>query len=160
MIPTSTSDPHFSPPAVIHQIKTEGRRLYIVRDDLLPAGTKQRACIPFLRDMNKKGFGKFIYASPFSGFAQVALAFSCQQLGYECHLFCEINKADSENKMHPFSQLAQFYGAQITLVDSLQIGEKLAEQSIQNSPDTMKIPLGFDCESSHALEETTEIKVA
>ncbi|HVK60991.1 MAG TPA: hypothetical protein VM432_05555 [Bdellovibrionales bacterium] len=59
----------------IDALNIRGSRLHVVRDDLLKAGTKQRAAIPYLLDLRKDGFEEFVYASPFSGFAQIAHRF-------------------------------------------------------------------------------------
>jgi hypothetical protein len=47
--------------------------LYVVRDDLLPGGTKTRGLIEYLLRSN---FDSFIYAGPETGYGQVALAIS------------------------------------------------------------------------------------
>ena len=57
---------------------------YIVRDDLLPGGTKQR----FLYDyISKLQYTEFVYASPAYGYAQVALSYACAALGRKSHIF-------------------------------------------------------------------------
>lgn len=72
--------PDLSPRPVI--TKLDGIR--VVRDDLLPGGTKQRASAPFIQDMVNIGYSHFVYASPFAGFAQVALAYTCRMLNVRC----------------------------------------------------------------------------
>ena len=64
----------YSPLPVVSKISLESKNIFAIRDDLLPGGTKQRAAIPYIHNEIKKGHRHFIYASPFSGFAQVALA--------------------------------------------------------------------------------------
>jgi hypothetical protein len=55
----------------------------VVRDDMLPGGTKRRA-LPVL--MN--GAGEYVYASPVYGYAQVALAHVARESGKRATVFC------------------------------------------------------------------------
>ena len=57
--------------------------LLVVRDDMLPGGTKRRA-LPVL--MN--GGGEYVYASPVYGYAQVALAHVARESGKRATVFC------------------------------------------------------------------------
>jgi hypothetical protein len=54
----------------------------VVRDDLIAGGTKRRA-IPLLLT----GADEFVYASPVYGYAQVALAHACTELGKRATIF-------------------------------------------------------------------------
>lgn len=54
----------------------------VVRDDLIPGGTKQRVLPQFMR-----GGEEFVYASPAYGYAQVALAHSAAQLRVRATVF-------------------------------------------------------------------------
>jgi len=120
------------------------RSIHVVRDDLLPAGTKQRAILPLLRDFQRQGARHMIYASPFAGFAQVALAYGCQSVGLQCTLFCERDPHQPGAAPHAFTKLAQRWGAKIALTGNLAEAEDLAEELAQSSGG-MKIPLGFHC---------------
>lgn len=132
-----------SPPIVIDQVQ----QFYVVRDDLLPGGSKQRACGPLLENYFDSGFSFFYYASPFAGFAQVALAYTCQQMKLNCHIFCEMDPTQSyEGAMHEFTLLAKSYGAKITMVKTLAEGELGAQLASQAHQGSVKIPLGFDCD--------------
>ena len=66
------------PPPVVETI--DG--VVVVRDDLLPGGTKRRA-IPALL----VGADEFVYASPAYGYAQVALAYACAAAGVRATIF-------------------------------------------------------------------------
>ncbi len=59
----------------------------VVRDDLLPGGTKRRA-IPVFFDEHYE----YVYASPVYGYAQVALAYACRDYGYRATIFCAKRK--------------------------------------------------------------------
>jgi hypothetical protein len=122
----------------------ENRSIFIVRDDLLPAGTKQRAILPLLRNFQIAGAEQFTYASPFAGFAQVALAYGCNILKIPCTLYCERDKSQDGWHPHPFSVLAKQWGAKIVLVDTLSEAEEQASEYAVKS-DACKIPLGFQC---------------
>lgn len=138
---------HFSPIAALDVLKTKHSSLTVVRDDLLPGGTKQRACAPFLEEMRAKGHTEFIYASPFSGFAQIALAFVCQELGLKCTIVCEKDQRyPSDDRLHPFSVLARDYGATMILSPSLKEAEEEASHLESLRRDSIKLPLGFDCQ--------------
>lgn len=50
----------------------------VVRDDLLPGGTKQRVLERWLPEL---GPAEYVYAGPREGYAQVALAEACRTLG-------------------------------------------------------------------------------
>ena len=135
-----------SPEVIVDVLPVLAGHIYVVRDDLLPGGTKQRAAIPFLKQLNQKGTREFVYASPFAGFAQVALAVSCQNLGINCTLFCERDKSASPVSMnaHEFTKLAAAHGARIILLHDLQTAEKQAEDYASQNEFRFKIPLGFD----------------
>lgn len=132
-------------PVRLDQLSLDAHRsIYVVRDDLLPAGTKQRAILPLLRDLEGKGIRHLTYSSPFAGFAQVALAYGCQALSLQCTLFCEKDPGQAGKKTHAFTELAARHGAKIVLVDSLAEGEERAE-ALARSGHAHKIPLGFHC---------------
>lgn len=54
----------------------------VVRDDLVPGGTKRRVLGPLLA-----GADEWVYASPAQGYAQVALAHACRELGKRATVF-------------------------------------------------------------------------
>ena len=133
-------------PVEIDRISLDAdRSIFVLRDDLLPAGTKQRAVVPFLRELLKKGIREVVYASPFAGFAQVALAYGCQEVGILCHLFCERDPSQPERRAHSFTELAESWGGRITLTENLAEAE-IAARELSLSSDAHKIPLGFHCQ--------------
>ncbi len=68
-------------PDVILETRSIGNcDIWIAREDLLPGGTKQRAVIPYLRELSALGYRQLAYASPFCGYAQVALAVRRQNI--------------------------------------------------------------------------------
>lgn len=126
---------------IVSKIKTKKSDIFVVRDDLLSGGTKSRGAVPFLQHMNKiYGFNEFAYASPFSGYAQIALALSAFQCGFKSKIFCE--KDPKINSMSSFTKSIENI-ADITLCNSLSEAEALSSEYVKNNPTCFKVPLGF-----------------
>jgi hypothetical protein len=66
------------------ELKEHGR-LLVVRDDLLPGGTKYRALLEVLPAL---GHAEYVYGTSAWGYAQVALALACHDLGLKATIFC------------------------------------------------------------------------
>lgn len=81
---------------------------YVVRDDLLPGGTKLRAIVPLL---SRIGAEEYVYAGPPWGGGALALANACRILGKRCTLFYAARKA-----LVPRQIAAQALGARLELV--------------------------------------------
>lgn len=75
----------------------------VVRDDLLPGGTKRRAVHVLFDDR-----AEYVYASPAYGFAQVALAYAARDHGKRATIFVAKRK-----EMHPLTREACEAGAHI-----------------------------------------------
>lgn len=86
--------------------------------------------------MNKN---EFVYASPFSGYAQVALAYSCEAIGVRCTIFAESQNGGMSSTTEGISDIAN-----VRLCRTLKEAELLASQYVEDKPSTQKIPLGFD----------------
>lgn len=80
----------------------------VVRDDLLPGGTKMRAMLPL---MQAQAASEFVYASPAQGYAQVALAHCARLLGRRATVFTAARKVP-----HPLTQAAADTGAAVVPV--------------------------------------------
>lgn len=133
------------PPIQLDRLRLDDRRtIFVVRDDLLPAGSKQRAILPLLQNLKTQGTHALTYASPFAGFAQVALAYGSRELKMPCNLFCERDPAQSGLQPHAFTRLAEKYGAKISLADSLEEAESRSS-AFSSEQSALKIPLGFHC---------------
>ena len=76
-----------------HQIQ-----INVIRDDYLPAGTKQRAMIPYFKKQKET---EFVYVSPYTGGAQITLAYATQKTKKYVTLF--INKV---RPRHPLTTKA------------------------------------------------------
>lgn len=128
-----------SPSVKISRLKVKNGNVIVVRDDLLRGGTKQRAAVPFLRSHMLAGINEFVYASPFSGYAQVALAYSCDFLRTNCTLFSE----QHNGRMSEFTRLIADC-AKVNLAENLFDAEQQAIKYCQSTASCLKIPLGFD----------------
>jgi hypothetical protein len=80
--------------------------IYVVRDDLIPGGTKRRILPRLL-----VGADEFVYASPAYGYAQVALAYACAAQGRQATIFTAKRK-----ELHPRTLEARKRGAKIVMV--------------------------------------------
>ncbi len=81
-------------------------RILVVRDDLIPGGTKVRSLPVLLTDA-----AEFVYASPASGYAQIAVAIAARQCGKRATIFCAARKT-----AHNRTVAAQDAGARIVQV--------------------------------------------
>lgn len=88
------------------RIDTLGQWL-VVRDDLLPGGTKQRVIPLFLDD----SADEYVYATPAYGYAQIALAHSCAMLGKQATVFVA-----KRNQLHERTAEAKRAGAKVVQV--------------------------------------------
>jgi len=83
------------------------QRFYVLRDDLLPGGTKS----VLLPHLIPKGVREIIYASPVYGGFQIAIAQYARAHGLRAHIFCAARK-----KLHPNTIAAREAGAMIRQV--------------------------------------------
>lgn len=134
----------WSPPVVIERLDVPSGSIHVAREDLLTGGTKQRAIIPYLQTLSRTGVREVIYASPFCGFAQVALAVSGRALGIPITLFCERDLTSPGSlRAHEFSEIARAHGARIFLCETLAEAELRSIEFTGGSPHLFKVPLGF-----------------
>ena len=111
--------------------------IYVVRDDLIPGGTKRRVI-----DRLLTGDGPFVYASPAYGYAQVALAHACRDIGKQAVIFTAERKVP-----HPRTMEARSAGAHIEFVPYgyLSNVQAKARQFSERERCTL-LPFGFDTE--------------
>ena len=128
------------PDAVFEPARTPGGQVLVAREDLLAGGTKQRAIQPYLNELIASGYTEFVYASPFCGFAQVALAAAARDAGAKARLFCE---AAPGGGLHAFSRLAQSMGARAVICSSLAQATARAEGDAEAADSRYLLPLGF-----------------
>lgn len=114
--------------------------LQVVRDDLMPGGTKARA-LSVLFDMEHR---EYVYASPVQGYAQVALAHCAKAAGCYAHIFCAARK-----QRHARTEEAYALGA---AVDELRPGylsqvQAAAKAYVAATPGAKLLPFGLDDEA-------------
>jgi hypothetical protein len=94
--PARASPPALSPPIVVkdYVVPDEGgsKVLRVIRDDLLAAGTKQRAVVPYIQSIlaDNPGIDTVLYTAPYNGFGPLAAATGAHQLGLKCHLILSL----------------------------------------------------------------------
>lgn len=114
--------------------------VFVIRDDRLPGGTKQRAAVPFVTRLKTDGIKTCVYASPSSGYAQIALAKSCEIAGVRCVIFAErLNGRISNFTREACASLT----TSIEMCESLAAAEIDAQAFAGQQADTFKVPLGF-----------------
>lgn len=92
----------------------EARDVIVARDDRLPGGTKRRALGTLLkRWAEKTGQKEFIYASPVFGYAQIALALACRDLGLKATVFVA-----KRSQLHPRTQAAKDAGCNVVEIEA------------------------------------------
>lgn len=117
-------------------------RFWVVRDDLIPGGTKQivlRNMLPELEETH------FVYTASVYGKGGPALAFACAELGYKCTLFI------AKSTFKPdWIEAVKAIGTRLIWTDAIPVTEiePMAWQyALQN--DAFCLPLGFSSEQFH-----------
>lgn len=125
-------DREYAPPRVD---VIEGIR--VVRDDLIPGGTKARV-IPILFDDKHD---EYVYAGPCQGYAQVALAYCCREYGLHATLFCA-----KRNERHARILEAIVAGAKVVEVSNgyLSVVKHKADTYCIENRNALMLPFGLD----------------
>ena len=120
--------------------------VHVVRDDLIPGGTKQRV-IPDLLS----GADEFVYASPVYGYAQVALAHACKAMGKKATIFTAKRKHP-----HPLTIKAMKAGAKFVFIKPgyLSNVQSKCRQYCEYSGATY-LPFGLD--NARFVDAITEV---
>lgn len=119
---------------------SNNKKIIVVRDDLLDGGTKERAAFPYIFFYKMQGIEEFVYASPFSGYAQIALSCSANKAKVKSTIFAE---CDNNGELSNFSKKAALH-SKVILCNSLTEAENEAVKYTKSSQKKVKIPLGFD----------------
>jgi len=147
LLPLGTERPLDFPVTVSAVSIQKKGAVYVLREDRLDGGTKSRALRPFLTDLWAKGYREFAYASPFAGFAQLALAYACRDLDLPCRLFAQADPHLSGDRLvpHAITLEAERAGARVTLEPSLEAAEESCSMWQPLAGGRIKVPLGLDC---------------
>jgi hypothetical protein len=110
----------------------------VVRDDLVPGGTKA-AVLPHVLEAIGAA-DEVTYASPAYGYAQLALAHACAATGRKARIFVARRK-----KMHLLTAQAQAVGARIVQVDNGYLNVVQARQRAYcHGTGATLVPFGLD----------------
>lgn len=108
----------------------------IVRDDLLPGGTKRRAIPVFFRH----DIHEYVYASPVQGAAQLALALTAREHGKQATIFCAKRKT-----WHPNTVRVHELGARVMEVPMGYLSNVTAKaRDYCQGTGAMLLPFGLD----------------
>ncbi|PKR55462.1 pyridoxal-phosphate dependent enzyme [Thalassospira marina] len=109
----------------------------VIRDDLIPGGTKSRFLLPYLKTLDAN---EVVYAGPAQGGAQVALAITAYQAGKQATLFVPARKERTA-----YTNQAESYGARIIEVRPgyLSVVKARARQYCAESGAYL-LPFGLD----------------
>lgn len=129
--------------------------ILVVRDDLLPGGTKARF-LPYLFE----GVEELVYASPAEGGMQLALAYTAGRLGRRATVFVAARR-----KPHPRTAEAEAAGANIVTVRPgyLAVVQARAREYAARTPSARYLELGGASEAaelrlaSHARRVADEV---
>ena len=128
--------------------------LFVLRDDLLPGGTKSILIKSITESTPNKH--EFVYASPVYGGFQIALSAYCQLHGKKATIFCA-----KRNALHVNTLKCLEYGANVIQVPYgyLTVVEKHARLYCENNPDSQKIVFGAGTAENRQLltERTLEV---
>lgn len=131
------------PPLPVHlpEPKIENwEGILVVRDDLIPGGTKQRVLERWLPEL---GPAEYVYAGPREGYAQIALARACAALGegYSATLF-----VPQSNPPHKRTLRAMDCGAEVHVVAPGYLSQVRSEARLYciPRPNTRLIPFGMN----------------
>ena len=122
-------------------IITIHRGFAVVRDDLLPGGTKRRVIQPLVEASD---YQEFVYASPAFGYAQLALAVACREAGKRATIFTA-----KRNTPHPLTQAAADAGAKIVMIPYGYLSNVQSQaKAYAAETGAANIPFGVDTDES------------
>lgn len=110
----------------------------VVRDDLLPGGTKRRFIYPFLAA--QPNVKEWVYASPRVGYAQVAIAYACRDMELKGTIFLPKGK-HTELTEEALSLGANIVEVPMGFLTHLQYASK---KYVEETPDSQLLPFGLD----------------
>lgn len=122
-------------PAHIDQVG----HISVVRDDLIPGGSKQRILSPLMRNLAEQGYRRFVFGGPAEGYAQLALAYSAAETGLQSTYFVAKRKV-----LHPNTVKAMEAGCDIQQVDHGRLNVVQARaRTFCEQTGSYFFPLGF-----------------
>lgn len=127
----------FPPPRIIDATLPDGRTIHVIRDDMLPGGSKRRVLPQLFEEL---GDEEFVFGGPAQGYAQVALGYAATDVGKRSTYFVAKRK-----QLHPLTAEARAAGARIVEVPAgrLSVVQSRAKRYCQETGARF-LPLGFD----------------
>lgn len=113
--------------------------LQVVRDDLMPGGTKARA-LSVLFDMEHR---EYVYASPVQGYAQVALSYCAKAAGCYAHIFCAARREYHARTLEALRLGAVLHELRPGYLSQVQAA---ARDFVSRTPSAKLLPFGLDDE--------------
>lgn len=123
------------PPIIVETIAG----IKVVRDDLLPGGSKRRFVYSYI--LSYPQIEQWIYASPRQGYAQLSLAYACKDLGKKAIIYVP------KGKRTELTEEAEMLGAEINEVPMgylSNLNKKARDRQSNVLDNTKLIPFGFD----------------
>lgn len=133
------------PEPKIVKSRIQNKTINIIREDFLPAGTKQRFAYNFIKNINENNL---FYRSPAHGHAQVALAYACKLTNKKAHII--VNR-QYNNKKHESTLIAMIFGAIVHEVHKLKDKKKDDERTkeiVDAHEDSKLLPIGFKVDTT------------
>jgi hypothetical protein len=143
IIPYYKINKHVNPDFSINKINTPKGSMTLIDEGILIGGSKQRIMPMVLSQIDEK---KIIYAGPSTGYAQIALAYTCFMMGKQAILFLDCTK----NDISPLTDIAKKFGALVNYFDPkikekrLQYISKQAEIWKRKNRDSYILPFGIN----------------
>lgn len=115
----------------------EHEGIMVLRDDLLPGGTKRRA----IASLFEPQYSEYVYASPVYGHAQIALAHACRDHGLRASIFCA-----KRSERYSLSLEAMAAGAVMHEVPNgyMSVVRARAREYCERTPGAKLLPFGLD----------------
>eukprot|EP00045_Choanoeca_perplexa_P006072 m.51681 g.51681 ORF g.51681 m.51681 type:complete len:422 (-) comp13449_c0_seq1:72-1337(-) len=150
----SHSDSHsdeldpLNPPVVVLPAQTRSQHrdpktVYVIRDDVLPGGTKQRATALLFNQHDDT----YVYAGPVFGFAQLALTVCANARGKYATVIVARQRS---GQLHPLTARAASLGAHVVergYPNRLKDIQAFSRDYVRSRRRTYLLPFGLDCET-------------
>jgi hypothetical protein len=134
-------------PMIIRDEKIGDRLFHIIRDDLIPGGTKMRSLNWVLR--NNPDTEEFVYAANTSGGGIVSLVFGCTMFGKKATLF--LNGLENSTTAILLAQPdVTIHNCRFKLWEVEKLAEQYVHESVSKGKKVKLLPFGF-----HSLEMNT-----
>jgi len=120
--------------------------IYVLRDDLLPGGTKSILIDSLVHDYDN--VNEFVYASPCYGGFQIALSIFCKNNNKKATIFCAKRKV-----RHPNTETCVQNGANVVEVSYgyLSVVEKYAREYVREREPGVTLKIAFGANSPESI---------